>query len=207
MRVKHRVLVAAAGLMTSLLALSAGCGGGEGGTGGSTGGSGGGSGGAADTPNCDEYCTKVTTNCTGATAVYTSKEVCVAACKYIPVGTAADTTGNTLGCRTYHAGAAAGSTANATLHCPHAGPGGAEYCGSNCDGYCNLAMGACPSLYSKLDDCLTTCATFTDTEPFTSQVSGNTLQCRLYHASVAAGDDTHCDHIGTSPSPGTCTDP
>ena len=206
MRVKHRVLVAAAGFLTSLLALSAGCGGdGSGGTGGSGGGTGG-SGGAAE-PTCEEYCTTVTTNCTGATAVYTSKEVCLKACQFIPVGAAADTTGNTLGCRSYHAGAAAGSTANATMHCPHAGPGGAEYCGSNCDGYCNLAMGACPSLYADLATCQTTCAGFEDVEPFTSQLSGNTLQCRLYHASVAAGDKTHCDHIGTSPSPGTCTDP
>ncbi|MFT3775473.1 MAG: hypothetical protein QM820_59760 [Minicystis sp.] len=204
MTVKHRMLVAAAGLLASLSVLTAGCGGG----GGETGTGGGGGGGNTDTPTCAAYCDAVTTNCTGATAVYASKDVCLAACKYIPVGTSADTTGNTLGCRTYHAGAAAGSTANATMHCPHAGPGGAGYCGDDCAGYCNLAMGACPSVYASAQDCLDTCKTFTTMGPFTSAaVTGDTLECRLYHASVAAGDNMHCAHIGTMPTPGTCTNP
>ena len=46
-----------------------------------------------------------------------------------------DTTGNTIGCRLYHAGAAA---ADPVLHCPHAGPTGGNVCGSWCDNYCQL---------------------------------------------------------------------
>lgn len=191
-------MVAAGAVLVASLALAAGCGNGSD--------TGGGGGGDAGGPSCDAYCTTVTKNCAGATAVYVSKEVCLAACKHLPVGTTADTTGNTLGCRAYHAGAAA---SNAVLHCPHAGPGGAGYCGSNCEGYCNLAQGVC-STFQTEKDCLDICKTFTDeeaTKPFSAQdVSGNTLQCRLYHSSVAAADKMHCAHIGTTPTPGTCTD-
>jgi hypothetical protein len=189
--------VAASGVLVAAMVLGAGCGN----SGGETG-AGGGS--DAGTPTCEDYCTTVTKNCADANAVYVSKDVCLAACKELPVGTTADTTGNTLGCRSYHAGAAA---SNATLHCPHAGPGGAGYCGTNCEGYCNLAQAVC-STYQTQQDCLDICKTFKDMEPFSAQdVSGNTLQCRLYHASVAAADPTtHCPHIGVMPTAGTCTD-
>lgn len=212
MKLNQRVLSVGTGLVVSLATLLAGCGGGGGGTGGGgaagTGGTGGGGTGTATEPTCEAYCTAVTKNCTGEVAVYASKDVCVAACKNMPVGKLADTSGNTLGCRTYHAGAAAGSMENAVMHCPHAGPGGAGYCGSNCEGYCNLAQGACDT-YESTAACSTACAGFSDMEPFTAKaVTGNTLQCRLYHASVASADPTtHCPHIGVSPTPGTCTDP
>lgn len=214
---KEMVRSARAMTRASLLALFMGCvvacGGGGGGAGGG-GGSGAGGGGTtttsatSTTPTCEAYCTEVMKNCTGETGVYVSKDVCLAACAHIPVGKAADTTGNTLGCRTYHAGAAAGSADNAMMHCPHAGPGGAGYCGTNCEGYCNLAMGAC-STYATQQDCIDTCATFADQEPFSAMndITGNTLQCRLYHSSVASSDSVHCDHIGTMPTLGTCTDP
>jgi hypothetical protein len=80
---------------------------------------------------------------------------CLGSCKAFTVGTstANDMTGDTLGCRIYHAGAAGGSTANATLHCPHAGPGGDPinsapmYCsgGDACTNFCTLEIATCGS--------------------------------------------------------------
>jgi hypothetical protein len=76
--------------------------------------------------SCDAYCASIATNCTGANTQYGMLDFCMASCESFPVGAATDTSGNTLGCRTYHAGAAAGDPA---VHCVHAGPGGAGVCG------------------------------------------------------------------------------
>ena len=47
------------------------------------------------------------------------------ACKMWYAGTDADTAGDTIGCRTYHAGAALGDP---VTHCPHASPSGGGVC-------------------------------------------------------------------------------
>lgn len=177
---------------------------GGGGTGGGSTSTGGPDGGAG-TPDCQTYCDTVMASCTKDMAVYASQAICLAACASMPTGAVSDTSGDTVGCRTYHAGAAKSDPAT---HCPHAGPGGAGYCGSNCDGYCQLVLKACPSVYASEMECQTTCKTFKDMEPFSAtDVTGDTLQCRLYHASVAQTDPVHCGHIGTMPAAGTCTDP
>ena len=60
---------------------------------------------------CMAYCTTMTTNCTGANAQYSSLENCMDVCASLDEGALGQTTGNTLGCRLYHVGAAAtGST-------------------------------------------------------------------------------------------------
>lgn len=75
---------------------------------------------------CDGYCTQITTACS-AHAQYTDMAACMTACTNAgwTMGTQSDTTGNTLGCRVYHAIAAVG---NAALHCPHAGFLGGGVC-------------------------------------------------------------------------------
>src|SRR5512140_1227584 len=124
---KHGLLVLGALLAsTSFLMTSTGCGDDEGsGAGGSssttttttstssstgTGGAGGGSAGA----DCTKYCTDITANCTGANMQYANMDSCMGSCMGLPVGAAADTKGNTMGCRIYHAGAAKGDPG---LHC------------------------------------------------------------------------------------------
>lgn len=149
---------------------------------------------------CEAYCTTLTANCSGANAQFGGMDRCVSSCKAYPVGTAADMAGNTLGCRTYHAGAA---KADPVTHCAHAGPGGAGVCGSNCDGYCQIATMYCTaanmaSIYASEAECKTTCAKFPDTAKF--NVTDTALQekkevaCLLYHvqeASTAPAD--HCN--------------
>ncbi|HEY0476390.1 MAG TPA: hypothetical protein VGD37_02650 [Kofleriaceae bacterium] len=95
---------------------------------------------------CQNYCTQVMTNCTAANAQYSDMAHCLGSCATFPVGTstANDSTGNTLGCRTYHSGAPA--VANAALHCPHAGPPG------------EAIAAASPGFCSGGDLCATFCA-------------------------------------------------
>jgi len=153
---------------------------------------------------CDAYCTAVAANCSGAEAQYGSTATCLAACAAFPQGTLGDMSGNSLECRAYHAGAAA---SDATTHCVHAGPGGAGVCGANCDGYCQIVLDSCTGVdqvYATLGDCTTACAGFTDTEKYdASDMGGDTLACRLYHATAASTDPvTHCGH--TQPVSATC---
>jgi hypothetical protein len=45
-------------------------------------------------------------------------------------------------------------------------------------------------------------------EPFSANVkTGDTLQCRLYHASVATLDDVHCVHANIASTPEFCGAP
>ena len=75
--------------------------------------------------------------------------------------------------------------------------GGNGQCGTNCQGFCTIAVRACPAVYSDEAACESTCAGFSDAEAYdASDVSGDTLACRLYHLTVAtvyAAD--HCPHI------------
>ncbi len=169
------------------------------GTGGTTSSAGGATsgGGGAVAQTCDAYCALITKNCTDMNAQYSSNDACVKSCAAFPPGMAADMAGNTLGCRIYHAGAAA---ADAGTHCVHAGPGGAGLCGANCDGFCTIAAKACTATNKQFADdtaCQTACKGFKDMVKYNSTVTtGNSLACRLYHLTVATTDPgTHCPHI------------
>jgi hypothetical protein len=162
-----------------------------------TGGSGGGSGSAGAGPvslNCPSYCSLIATNCSGEQLQYASEGDCLATCAALLEGTLQDTQGNTLGCRLYHAGAAAG---NAAVHCPHAGPLGSSVCGSPCESFCGLEANLCPGVYASPSDCSASCANFTDSASpaYSVGASGATLACRAYHLTVASREpDTHCPH-------------
>lgn len=111
--------------------------------------------------------------------------------------------GNTLGCRTYHAGAAAGDP---TTHCVHAGPGGAAACGSNCEGFCTLALETCTGgneQWATMAECMTECNGYDQTEPYdTSDTAGDSFACRLYHLIAAIDDpELHCPHIVEASAP------
>jgi hypothetical protein len=153
-------------------------------------------------------------NCTGANAQYASLADCKKAAGYLPVGTGADQAGDTLGCRTYHAGAAA---QNATVHCPHAGPFGGSgaagnlVCGpaganGNCQAFCEIAIKACPAAFADANACATACKAYPvdATLPFgvpDSADNKNNFNCRSYHLTAALSTpQPHCTHIGvTSP--------
>lgn len=129
--------------------------------------------------------------CTGANQQYSGPPRCLAACKTFDAGTPQDTTGNTLGCRLHHALAAA-AAADAGLDCEAAGPGGAGVCGSDCEGFCQLALNACVGsnqVFADLATCAGVCASFhTDARYSVTDVSIQTrteVACLLYHAQEA----------------------
>ena len=191
-----------AGMAGAGTAGSAGAGGGAGGTAGAGGGATGGAGGAASAPKCADYCAAVQKNCTGDKADYTSPEACAAICAGLPVGAIADTSGDTVGCRLYHANAAA---SDATLHCPHAGLEGGGVCGTDaCTAFCEGVKTVCTGTlapYASDADCKTACGKFAvGSGPLAAATSGDTLLCRVYHLEAAAVSATaamtHCAHTG-----------
>lgn len=209
----HLLLVGALFSVGTVLA-GVGCGddssGGSGGTGGGTGGAGGGTttttttaggggmGGGSSNLTCTAYCEAIQAACSGANGQYSNMESCMGACEgTFPVGTEADMGGNTLGCRTYHAGAA---MADPVTHCPHAGPSGASVCGTIQQGFCSIAPVVCPNIYADNAACMTDTMAIDVTTPYSvAEVAGDTLACRLYHLQVAAESDAnamvHCPHI------------
>jgi hypothetical protein len=143
-------------------------------------------------------------SCTATLAQYSSMADCMATCTQFPVGTAADMANNTLGCRTYHAGAAAGAPA---VHCRHAGPGGNGACGADCEGFCTIVLGECTGANQQyggsMATCMTSCAGYATTPPYSSSVTGgNSFACRLYHATAAASTpNVHCPHTAAASGP------
>jgi hypothetical protein len=76
--------------------------------------------------SCADYCTSFLGACSAdASNTYADQADCEAKCESFTCGTAEDTTGDTLGCRTYHAGAAA---ADPATHCPHANENPTDAC-------------------------------------------------------------------------------
>lgn len=159
--------------------------------------------GAAQT--CANYCTTIGTNCTAANLMYSTEANCLATCAFWQPGNANEMVNNTRACRIYHAGVASGAPA---LHCKHAGPGGDATCGTNCEGFCTLVMGACGTQptppYASMGACMTSCATFNVAPPYeASQTGGNTFACRLYHATAASSNaGLHCPHTSPDTSVG-----
>lgn len=166
-------------------------------------------GGGGDAPDaaptsCADYCAEIATNCDATHTQYTSPEVCMNVCSFFEQGDQGTMSGNNLECRAYHAGAALGDP---DTHCTHAGPGGDDACGSNCEGFCTIVLNACTGAneaYASMAECMTACGNFDASEPFdSSDQSGDTLACRTYHASVATVDPGfHCPH--TQPVSAVC---
>ena len=134
-------------------------------------------------------------------------------------GTAADTSGNTLGCRTYHAMLAASTATNP--HCWHAGPYGFGGAATECEGFCTLATTWCtpaggfdggpPPTRTTRRASRRAPGTSRSTAPMAGvgtrwrlqragPAAGNTLDCREYHLGTsltgAANQAIHCQHPG-----------
>lgn len=148
-------------------------------------------------PTCAAYCAKIQMNCTGGDAggneQYASESACNTYCTSAaawPAGMIGDTSGNTIGCRLYHAGAAA---ADPVTHCPHAGPTGGAVCGSLCENYCQLMAKNCTGVNAVYDPttCMSKCTMLGD-KGHANDTSGNTVQCRITYLGLAATDPTKC---------------
>jgi hypothetical protein len=198
------------GIETAELDPSLGGAGGSSGAGGAAGSAGkGGKGGADAGPapvSCAEYCDAVQKNCTPAdpaagtpaTQVYISTAACLAVCKTLPLGTRDDTSGNTVGCRLHYA-TSASTVGEKEANCSAAGPGGNSVCGTNCDGFCAIVQATCSGIYASERACNSklSCGVLPDRQTYNdTMTSGDSVQCRLYHASAATVDPAlHCPHV------------
>ncbi|WP_394821939.1 hypothetical protein [Pendulispora albinea] len=171
---------------------------------------------------CTTYCNTVGAHCTGnvsesgkpnvATAQYLSQNGCLHACSKMNPGPAtgdAVVSGDSVRCRTYHAGSPA--QGDPATHCPHAGIVGAGMCssepGKRCTTFCRLALAVCAPAaltargvrssdipFADEADCLSVCETkvagafaFDDAQNELVR-TGNTLNCRQYHLVAAFND-------------------
>jgi hypothetical protein len=181
----------------------------SGGDGASADGGGGGDGASGDdagTYACSEYCTKVLASCTGDHAQYFDNDSCMAQCALLP-GSAA-TTGNTIGCRAYHADNA--KTMGPTQHCKHAGPTGGGVCGTRCESFCDRAVGRCSASagvpaadvpFQSKAACLSACNAFTFSTDAGEFVDNPRLplNCRQYHLKAVFEDGPgHCPHVASA---------
>lgn len=153
---------------------------------------------------CEQECDLVGEFCVGDALQYRDVEQCLRICRALPLGSIDDDRVNTASCRRRYAGKLrylAGPELAAT--CRHAGPGGDGRCGSNCEGLCTVVMSACgpglsdPYFYRSFADCLGDCQGLPDAAyVYGTVASGESLECRLFHASSAMmGDaDEHCEH-------------
>lgn len=138
------------------------------------------------TLDCTSYCTAITQRCTGQNQQYASSANCLDSCADLMAGALTDTMGNTLGCRVYHVELA---LSDPGTHCVHAGPSGGATCGTTCQGFCAIATAECPTQWSA-NTCANQCSMVATSPPYSSSATGNTIECRLLHATQAATDPT-----------------
>jgi hypothetical protein len=176
---------------------------------------------SAASPLCQDYCDTVTKQCVDDYAVYAGVDECLPTCANLTEGTRKDVQGNTVGCRLN-----AAHSIVEDADCAIAGPGGAGTCGDNCESYCQLMSHACAdpayTVYwlGDLALCVEKCRGLRDRDhdPDNSTTdsrfsakstaardhNGDTVQCRLFHASAASppfGAATHCWHAALAPRP------
>lgn len=142
--------------------------------------------------DCDAYCAQVMSACRGQNQQWSAPSSCTGACPAFAAGKTTDRSGATLGCRLYHAEAAA---IDPSGHCPSAGPGGAGVCGANCEGYCAIVGRACAT-YPSSDACEADCAGYPDSTRYdVSVASGRSVACLVEHAQAAAANPAACDAL------------
>jgi len=170
-----------------------------------------------DSPTCARYCGEVMSECVGEHALYSELRDCENHCEtyagWEPGGRDAPV-GNTIGCRTYHAGLALQE--GPALHCPHAGPTGGNFCGSWCENYCTLEARNCREvqeegdtsiqLYDRFERCIVACAELPDAGVVAARDQvGDSVQCRINHLLLAGQDGVnsarvHCPHGALEPT-------
>jgi hypothetical protein len=171
---------------------------------------------------CDDYCDLVMTACPGDLAVYADRPSCMTVCGHLEQGNKASPSGNTVACRAEQAREASMLEApvEKAFHCPSAGPGGGEQCSpknqkADCEGYCALYTAACVSIskdwgFGTIDECVLKCAGVppADYAVASAAMSGDTLACRILHATQAFSDpEANCAAAGLRPQGDCLGDP
>jgi hypothetical protein len=164
---------------------------------------------------CSKYCDLMQERCEGEHAQYASKEDCLAFCEHIPAGDPSDLKESSPGmyCRQTYAGSP--SLASPEKYCAAAGPFGGGICGDRCTAFCEVALSACApdggaAPYPSVPKCKTECVGYSYKEAgadgggegLDGPMTGDTLNCRLYHLRRAVMDASSCEDLG--PDAGGC---
>ena len=151
---------------------------------------------------CQDYCSVNLAACKDENQVYDNVAQCRAACKaFAPGDLAVNAPGNNVVCRKYHSYNAATypPPTSAATHCPHAGPGGADVCGDDCESLCLLLEVGCAAEYEEEYDgspnqCQAACDEARKADPqykdganysVVKAKRGDAFACRLYNATLA----------------------
>ena len=157
---------------------------------------------------CESYCDDIMESCTGAQAQYRDHAQCMTICSMLPEGELGEVDENTVACRAKYVGDARyGSGTELEAYCRRGGPGGAGYCGSNCEGYCSLMMQVCSGSdvgvyqFESEAACMETCEALPSSDEGYSATNpliadGNHVECRLFHVTSGAmlDPEEHCEH-------------
>jgi hypothetical protein len=160
---------------------------------------------AAPTTDATHYCETLQKYCVEPQKQFTLDAQCsmvAAGYSNTPNDARISNVANSLGCRQYHAQAAA---SNAALHCEHAGPSGHGFCGTIAEAWGSMLAAAPCSDKSVQTVVNNTSPTLlasaipvgiasTDKYNTTFDTSLNTQVCRLYHLGVASTATDHCSH-------------
>lgn len=165
---------------------------------------------------CIAHCNVIVTGCAKeGYPQFGSMTQCLHACYFYPVGGPDDwsTQADTLGCREHHTGTA---VMGGGYHCFHGGPYGYGSCGSQCTGFCRLAMAWCAGSaggapFASLAACATECEAWPWAPPGAdgldiyrphTPTSGDTIQCRevmlVKSLESAAARDQYCPLAATT---------
>jgi len=154
----------------------------------------------AAAPNCVAYCNALNANCGGfPNSGHDDNSTCIESCGLMSPGSDTDTSGNTAGCRQFHAIAA---TTNASYHCAAATSNGGGVCGAMCDSWCFFLSQVCAPEFLldsntfDLAGCQSVCTALPqDAVSWPVNRASNSVQCRTYHAAAAWVNTTvHCPH-------------
>ena len=146
---------------------------------------------------CSDYCTLIGDHCEGDLQQYSGTLQCEAVCAVMEPGEQDAVSGNSLGCRTFHAINAA---EDPQTHCIHAGPAGGGVCGGECESFCSQALALCTgddAAFADFEACATECNQFPTDPPYNATVlDGDSFACRMSHLTLASIDPgTHCPHV------------
>lgn len=155
---------------------------------------------------CQTYCDTLDTACTGNLQQYQNKDTCLKACALIEPGDFDAPTGDTLACRVKNAELAVNGDKQKL--CTLAGfagvaAGGVTDCVTDrCKTYCGFMTEVCAgvsTIGNDFEECLSSCGRTPDNpawgpEDVNVKDHDNSIQCRIWHLSVATTADSHCAH-------------